>query len=144
MLGIFKKLFGTKYERDIKAYTPIVNTINEHFQSYSALSNDELRNKTIDFRDRIQKHLQEIDNEIADFVNESETTEDLERKEALFSEIDTLKEERDQELEVILKEILPEAFAVVKEAARRFSQDGDLKVSATEHDRNIAARPGKD
>lgn len=139
MFKIFKNLFGTKYDRDVKLYSPIVEEINRHFDSYQNLTNDELRNKSTEFRDRIKQHLAGIDQDI-DTVNENAANEaDLNAKEELFNKIDELKKERDKHLEVILKEIQPEAFAVVKETARRFSKGEGMVVSATQHDRDLAA-----
>ncbi|TXB62007.1 preprotein translocase subunit SecA [Phaeodactylibacter luteus] len=138
-----KKVFGTKQERDVNTYTPIVEEINEIFEGLSSLSNDELRNKTREFRTRIAEHLSGIDKDIAEARAEANTEKDIYRKEELFAEIDKLREERDQHLEEVLKAILPEAFAVVKETARRFSQNETLRVAATEHDREMAANPKK-
>ncbi len=138
-----KKLFPNKYEKDVKAYMPYVGEINEYFDELQNVSNDELRNHTLDFRKRIKEHLAGIDEDIASINNEAAEEEDLLRKEELFREIDSLKEERDKHLENILKEILPEAFAVVKETARRFKENSTLEVEATDHDRELAAKQGK-
>ena len=77
MLKLFTKLFGSKYERDVKAYSPKVETINEFFAQYASLSNDELRNKTLEFRKRIAEHLTTIDEEIAALRKEAEDTVDF-------------------------------------------------------------------
>ena len=138
-----QKIFGTKYDRDVKNYAPIVEEINEIFEDLQGLSNDELRNKTLEFRARIKEYLSEIDAEIAEIKQEIEDTEDLYRKEELFKEIDELEKAKDKEQEVVLKEILPHAFAVVKETARRFSQNESIEVTATDHDREMAAKPKK-
>ncbi len=139
MFGILKKVFGTKYDRDVKAYSPIVSEINEYFQSYSTLSNDDLRNKTIEFRARIANHLKEIDKEILEMEESAKKTENVFEREEVYLQIDELIKERDKELEVILKEILPEAFAVVKETANRFMNNESIVVTATQHDRDLAA-----
>ena len=138
-----KKVFGTKQERDVNMYMPIVEEINEVFEGLSGLSNDELRNKTNEFRTRIAEHLAGIDKDIAEAQSEANQEEELHRKEELFTELDELKKSRDKHLEEILKAILPEAFAVVKETARRFSASSEIVVTATEHDREIAADPKK-
>ncbi|HMQ47437.1 MAG TPA: preprotein translocase subunit SecA [Saprospiraceae bacterium] len=138
-----KKVFGTKYERDVKIYLPVVDQINDYFEEYQALSNDALRQKTLEFKARIATHLQGIDQDIADVRTEISQEEDLYKKEALFAELDKFRDERNKELEVILKEILPEAFAVVKETAHRFKENETLEVAATDHDREMATRPGK-
>ncbi len=138
-----KKVFGTKYERDINAYMPAVEEINEVYEGLSGLSNDELRNKTAEFRGRIAEHLSEIDAEVENLRKEAEGSEDIFEKEEIFAEIDKLQEQRNEELEVVLRELLPEAFAVTKETARRFKDNETITVTATEHDRSIAANPKK-
>lgn len=138
-----KKVFGTKYERDVKTYMPIVHEINEIFEELQSLSNDELRNKTYQFRETIAEHLSGINEDIATIKQQAADEEDLLEKENLYAQIDELLEERDKHLEVILKEILPEAFAVVKETARRFSQNETIEVTATDHDRELASNANK-
>ena len=138
-----KKVFGTKYDRDVNNYMPIVEEINEIFETLKDLSNDELRNKTHEFRERIAEYLSNIDKDIADAKAEAESEEDLLQKEAIYEEIDQLKKDRDKQLEEVLKEIQPAAFAVVKETARRFMENSTITVTATDHDREIAATQGK-
>lgn len=138
-----KNMFGTKYDRDVATYQPVVEEIKEAFEGLAGLSNDELRDKTNDFRNRIAEYLSEIDEEIANLKKEAEESTDILAKEQLFIEIDKLVKQRDEELEVVLKEILPEAFAVVKETARRFSENETLQVTATEHDRKLAGNSKK-
>ncbi len=139
MIGIFKKIFGTKYDRDVKNMLPIVDKINELYEQYHALSNDELRQKTDHFRQTIQNGLAEIDQEIQEIKDRAASTEDFNLKDDLFQQIDELEKSRNKELEEILKEILPEAFAVVKETERRFKENPTLEVTATEHDRDLAS-----
>ncbi len=139
MIGIFKKIFGTKYDRDVKNMLPIVDKINELYEQYHALSNDELRQKTDHFRQTIQNGLAEIDQEIQEIKDRAASTEDFNLKDDLFQQIDELEKSRNKELEEILKEILPEAFAVVKETERRFKENTTLEVTATEHDRDLAS-----
>ena len=143
MLNFFKKVFGTKYERDVKTYSPIVEEINEIFESLQTVSNDELRGQTHKFREEIQEHLQGIDEDIQALQKEATGEEDLYRKEELFKEIDELKKERDEHLENILKVILPRAFATVKETARRFKDNETITVTATDFDRELAGNPKK-
>ncbi|MBK7475369.1 MAG: preprotein translocase subunit SecA [Haliscomenobacter sp.] len=143
MLGILgkslQKLFGTKYERDIRTYLPIVEEINRIGESLSSLTNDELRHKTVEFKQHISEFLREIDEEMDHLHEAAAQTEDLEQKEDYFSQIDQLVKERNKQLEIVLKEILPEAFAVVRETARRFKENETLTVKATQHDRDLAA-----
>ena len=139
MLNVLKKVFGTKYDKDVKGIMPYVEKTNEFFLSYSNLSHDELREKTNDFRRRIKEHLAGIDADIESLKKQAAEEEDLSVREEIYGEIDNLTKDRDSHLEDILKEILPEAFAVVKETARRFSENPTLEVTATQHDRDIAA-----
>src|SRR5688572_21129747 len=121
MIGFISKIFGgSKSEKDVKTILPLVGKINQNFQSYQSLSNDELRNKTLEFRQRITDHLKEIDELIVDTNKKAEelSFDDLVGKDAIYQQVDILKKDRDQKIEEILKEILPEAFAVVKETAR--------------------------
>ena len=133
-----QKVFGTKYERDVKQYTPVVEEINTFFDSYFSLSNDELRNKTHEFKTRISNHLEGIDADIARLKTDIEKEEDFHIKEEQYRELDELVKERDEHLENILRDILPEAFAVVKETARRFKENTEIPVTATDHDRELA------
>ncbi|MGN5955621.1 preprotein translocase subunit SecA [Sphingobacterium lactis] len=140
MLKFLSKLFGSKSERDIKAIMPIVNKIKEEYDKLSGLTHDELRAKTQEFKQRISTYLQEIDNEINELKNTAESTEDMEEKTSIYDKIDKLTKDRDKKLEEILLEILPEAFAVVKDTARRFTENKEVEVTASEFDRDLAAR----
>lgn len=136
------KIFGSKSERDIKSVQPIVEQINEYFEQYKELSNDQLRDKTNEFKKRINEYLKEIDDQIAknrQFLKENPEL-DPEEKEIYYNEIDTLTKDRDEELEKILEEILPEAFAVMKETARRFSENQTLTALASPLDRELATQ----
>ncbi len=139
MFNVIKKLFGTKYDRDVKEYQSIVDQVNSYYESYSSLSHDELRGKTAEFKKRIADHLAGIDKDIEDTKLAAKEEKDLLAKEDLFNEIDKLTEERDKHLEDVLRELLPEAFATVKETARRFKENETISATATQHDRDIAA-----
>jgi preprotein translocase subunit SecA len=140
MLDFFKKLFGTKADKDVKEYKPVIDKINSFAQQYQAMSNDELRNNTTLFRERIASHLAGINGDIEKLESSADTETDLFKKEGIYDQIDAMKKERDGHLEVIMKAILPEAFATVKETARRFSTNTTLTVSATDHDRKLAVK----
>ncbi len=140
MLKFLSKLFGSKSERDIKAIMPLVNKIKEEYEKLAGLSHDELRAKTQDFKNRISTYLQDIDNEIADLKKNADSTEDMEEKTSIYDKIDKLTKDRDKKLEEVLLEILPEAFAVVKDTARRFTENKAIEVTASDFDREIAAR----
>ncbi len=141
MLGFLAKIFGSKSERDIKLIQPLVVKINEHYSKLSALSHDELRGKTIEFKNKIADFLTEVDNKISALKADAENEDlDLHEKTAIYDQVDALGKERDAELEKVLLEILPEAFAVVKETSRRLSENDYLEVTATQFDRDYAAR----
>ena len=142
-MSFFSKLFGgSKSEKDVKKISPIVQTINQHFVSYQSLTNDQLRNKTTEFRQRIKEHLTAIDNEIAATNKKAEELafNDLLGKDSHYQEVDKLKKDRDKKIEEILEDILPEAFAVVKEAARRFKENTELVATATQMDRDLSVK----
>jgi preprotein translocase subunit SecA len=144
MFNFFKSLLGgTKSEREVKEFTPILNKINEESEKLRNISHDELRNRTTVFRSKIKEFVSEIDEDINSVRKQALETEDVGHKESLFERIDALIKERDAAMEQVLKNILPEAFAVVKETARRLSENPTLEVTATEHDRTLAAM-GKD
>ena len=133
---------GSKSEKDVKAISPLVGIINTHFGSYQSLSHDQLRAKTSEFRDRIKEHLVEIDNNIRALNEQAEQLplEDILGRDDLYKEVDELKKKRNQQIEEILEKILPEAFAVVKEAGRRFKENDELVATATELDRELSVK----
>jgi len=143
MLGFLKKVFGTKFDKDVKAISPYVDRTNGYYQEYGNLSDDALRNKTLEFRERIAQHLEGINEDIKNAEAEAAAETELSQKEEIYRQIDKYKEDRDNHQEDILLEILPEAFAVVKETARRFSDNETISVTATQQDRDLAAA-GKD
>jgi len=141
MLNFLSKLFGgSKSEKDVKKIQPIIDQINQHFTSYASLSNDALRGKTQEFRARIQAHVKTIADQIADKKRQAEQTADIHAQSAIYKEVDQLIKDKDKQLEVVLMEILPEAFAVVKEAARRFKENDALRSTATDMDRNLSVK----
>jgi len=140
MLGFLSKIFGgSKSEKDVIKLTPVVEKINQYYQQYQTLSNDQLRNKTMEFRQRIKQHLSDIDQQIALLTEKAEAFSDdqIQEKDETYQQIDKLKKERDQQIEEILKEIHAEAFAVVKETARRFTNNEELQATATQLDRDL-------
>ena len=139
MLKFIKDLFGTKHDRDVKSYMPKVEMINQYFEEYQSISNDELRQKTFEFKDRIREYLSDIDTELINLKQQAIDEKDFLVKENLFNDLDQLEEDRNTYLEEILLEILPEAFAVVKETANRFKNNKELVVTATDFDRELAA-----
>jgi len=143
MLNILSKILGgNKSEKDVKKIEPQVGKINKFFNEYQSLSNDQLRNKTQEFKQRIQDHLKEIDEEIAAKKGEADALpeSDMQGKDALYKEADELKKDRDKKIEEALNDILPEAFAVVKETARRFKENAELVSTATQLDRDLSVK----
>jgi len=140
--SLLKKFFGSKAERDLKELTPFVGLINSEYEKLLGLSNDALRAKTAEFKQQIQDHIQEIENELAALHSSSEENPDmdLQEKEKIFTRVDELKKERNQKIEEVLLEILPAAFAVIKDTARRLKENSELEVTATEHDKNLAVK----
>ena len=143
MLGIISKMFGgNKSEKDVKSILPQVQKINQYYEEYKSLSNDELRHKTIVFRTRIKEHLSEIDNLISTRRDEAEamSSENISERDDIYKEVDELKKKRDEKIEEILNTLLPEAFATVKETARRFTENETLESNATELDIELASK----
>ena len=143
MIGFISKMFGgSKSEKDVKQVTPIVEEINKSFSAFQTLSNDQLRGKTQEFRKKIQEHLSNIDKEITSVNKEAEELpfNDITGKDALYQQVDKLKKDRDKQIEEVLKEILPEAFAVVKETARRFKENAEIVVTATDLDKDLSVK----
>jgi preprotein translocase subunit SecA len=136
-----KKVFGTKSDRDVKELEPYITTTNAAYALLQSLTNDELRGKTTELQDYIGEKLAHIDDEIKSLKESVEADEDMgiDDKEAVFKRVDDLEKQRDVELEAVLEEILPRAFAIIKETARRFKENPALEVTATHLDRELAA-----
>lgn len=146
MIGILNKaitsIFGKKSDRDLKEITPLITKILAEYALLENLSNDELREKSNEFRKLIQDRLAENRSEISILEKEAEGNPDLDlgRKEEIYREVDKLKKEGKKLIEEVLMEILPQAFAVMKETARRFTNNETLTVTAFQHDRELAAK----
>ncbi len=139
--NVVTKIFGSKSERDLKTITPYVAQINQAYAKLSSLSDDELRNQTALFKQRIAEYLSDIDAEINDLKQKAEVADvDIHVKDDLFKQLDKLRKHRNEELEKVLLELLPEAFAVVKETARRLTENKQLVVTATEFDKSLASQ----
>ncbi|NBB28188.1 preprotein translocase subunit SecA [Cellulophaga sp. BC115SP] len=136
------KFFGTKSERDIKELMPIVENVKVEFAKLSNLTDNQLRQKTVDLKALIQERLARYDAEISDFKLEIEGNPEMsvDVKENIFNQIDKLEVDRNKSLEVVLMEILPQAFAIVKETARRYTENKKLEVTATPYDIEMASR----
>ena len=143
MLGFISKMFGgNKSEKDIKVIQPLVGQINQHFAAYQSLSNDQLRAKTAEFKSRIKEHLLAIDTQVDDLNKKAEELpfNDISGKDVIYQEVDQLKKDRDEQIEEVLETLLPEAFALVKETARRFMVNTEIISTATELDRNLSVK----
>jgi len=140
MLGFLSKVFGSKSARDIKHIQPLVEKIKVEYAKLSSISNDELREKTVSFKERIAEYLKDTDSKISELKAEAEQPElEMSIKTSLYDQVDKLQKNRDKELEEVLMQILPEAFAVVKETASRFKDNETLEVSAKQFDKDLAA-----
>ena len=137
---LLETVFGSKSGRDIKEIRPIVDKVNEIYPALKELSAQELRDKTNSFRQRINEYIGDETSRISELKEQIETEENIEVKESLYQEVDDLEDKATQKIEEVLKEIRAEAFAVMKETARRFKEDEGIRVPATEFDRQVAAQ----
>ena len=116
--GLMKKIFGDKNQKAMKELWPIVEEINEEYEKLKDLSDDELKEKTVQFKERIQEYTKEVREKI-DELRATLQQDDIEDKHTIYDEVDDLEEELNEQYEEILNELLPEAFAVVKDTCRR-------------------------
>ncbi len=117
--SFFKKIFGSKHERDAKKLVPVVHEINAAFEKLRDLSDDELRQKTEAFRERIKEETAEYEKELSELREKLKGDVQGEERKRIYERLDELEEERDNHIADILDEILPEAYALVKEACKR-------------------------
>jgi preprotein translocase subunit SecA len=141
MFDIFKKMLGNKSQRDIRSINPMVDMALEAWEEIKTVSNDELRARTIAFKYRIKEHVAAKEQEIESLkVQISSDEVEIDEKENLYADLDKLEKEIYELTQEALKEILPEAFAVMKETARRFFENEFVEVTATQFDRDLAAK----
>ncbi len=140
MLKYIAKLFGDKQGRDLKELQPYVVKINAEYDKLRVVSDDELRGKSVELRKRIQDYVADITAEIESKKVEAKTSEDLEASEQMYEEAEKLEKKRNERLEEVLDQVLPEGFAIVKETARRLTENKELRVTATDWDRELAAK----
>ena len=136
------KIFGNKSTRDMKEIQPWVEKVKKAYENISKLSNDELRAKTEELKRIIRESATQENEKLAELKGKIEETP-IENREPLFTQIDKLEKEVLERYEEALNEVLPDAFAIVKDTARRFTENGEVEVTATDFDRNLAAQ-GKD
>ena len=135
---VFKKIFGTKAERDLKALKPMLNKVLAAYEAIDRLSDDELRERCQGLKDKIQAAIASDEARIAEIKSELEKEIPLSQKEALATEQDKLVKKVDETIEQVLDEILPDAFAIMKSTARRFKENPVIKVKATDFDRYLS------
>jgi preprotein translocase subunit SecA len=140
-MSLLDKIFGSKAARDMKVLTPFVPKVHEATAEISNLTNDELRAKTQEFKNRIKEGIGEEEERISSLKQrlEEEYEMPVDEKESLYEEIDELENTTYDKTQKILDELLPEAFAVVKETAKRFVENEEVAVSANDFDKNLAA-----
>ena len=137
--SLIKLFVGDKAKNDLKSIQPLVEKIKAYAAELEHISNDELRGKTIAFKEKIKEARATFDAQIADLQAQANATEDIDKKEDLYTEIDKLSAEAYQASEKVLNDILPEAFATMKETARRFATNETISVTATPRDRELSA-----
>ena len=136
--SILKTFVGDKTKKDLSKITPLIAEINQYQNSFEKLSHDALREKTIAFKQQISEARASFDSTIEQLQKEVKETHDIDAKESIYKQIDTQDEEAQKAVEEVLNLILPEAFAVVKETARRFVENTTIEVTATAYDRELS------
>ena len=139
---VLGKVFGVKADKDLKILRPYADLVNVEYAKLANLSDDELRTRTQQIKQRINQHLEEIDTKTSTLHKQIADKPDMtiREKEAIFTEIDELEGQRDEKLEEVLDKVLPIAFAVVKDTARRWKDNKKMVVTATDYDRMIAKK----
>jgi preprotein translocase subunit SecA len=150
MLGalntILKKIIGDKKEKDLEAIQPLLKATKSAYESISNASADDVRRMSLDMQARIQKHVQHLEDEVAALNAKADALplDALEEKEGIYSEVDKVRKSIDEEIEKVLLEILPEAFAVIKRTAEIFKNNEEITVSANASDKEFATQTSKD
>ncbi len=136
---VFKKLFGTKADRDMKAIQPMLKKVLAAYDDIDKLSDDQLRDKSQELKDKIQAAIANEEARIAEIKETLGKDIPLSQKESLATEQDKLVKKVDEIIEQVLEEILPDAFAIMKSTARRFKENPTIRVKATQFDRDLSA-----
>ncbi|MCW3804673.1 preprotein translocase subunit SecA [Plebeiibacterium marinum] len=137
--NIVTKLFGSKYDRDLKELNPIVDLVKKVSPNLEGLSNDELRQRSEALKEKIRNHIKADQDKIAELKSKTEDSSvSISDREKIYAEVDKLEKDIDEKIENILNEVLPEAFAILKDTARRFTQNETVEVTASEFDRDLA------
>ena len=140
--SFLKKFFGDKSTKDIKKLLPILEQIKQEYAALQNISNDELRQRTKDLREQIAKSLEPVNAKLEGYKKELASPEplDIRRQEELYDEIENCEKEIDEIIKNQLDEMLPKAFAIIKDTARRFKENETVEVTATEMDRDLATK----
>ena len=139
--GLLKKLFGDKNQKDLNELLPIVGFTNEAFHKLKNISDDELRGKTHEFREIINNSYLDLRNEVKELKEKAKSYAlEISEKETIYEQIESIEKEENEIIESTLLEIMPEAFAVVKETSRRLAENGQLKVKANDNDIEVAKK----
>ncbi len=136
--SVIKIFIGDKQRKDLKKLQPVVDNVKAFENELSRLSHDELREKTVEFKHKIKKNTQSFEDQIQQLEEEAKIA-DIDRQEEIYAQVDKLKDDVYETSEKILKDIMPEAFAVIKETAKRFNANDSIKVNATSFDRELSA-----
>ncbi|MBR7175718.1 MAG: preprotein translocase subunit SecA [Bacteroidales bacterium] len=140
-MGFFTKLFGNKATRDNKALQPLLDKTLEAYEKIKDLDIDALRHKTVEFKEYINNYIADEDARIKELKHKAETEDlDLEKKNEIFEQVDKLEKQQLDKIEEALNNIMPEAFAVLKETAKRFKENEVVEATATDLDRELAAK----
>lgn len=143
---ILKKFVGDKSKQDLKDINPIVGQVRQIGQTLTGISDDDLRNRVEKLKGLVKTRISEREEEIAQLKVQAEALQgtELEKKESVFAQIDKLEKEVDSQIEEVLEEILPETFAIVRETARRLKENPEIRVTASDFDRQLATIQSKD
>lgn len=142
ILKILSKLFGNKYEIDLKAISPVVDQVKSAEEALKSLSMDALRGKTLELKDRLHRKTADLKSEIHQLTEEAVSLSGIAKKQSIYEEVDRCQKEVRGILDAELDRILPEAFAIVRETARRFCDFETLSVEATPYDEELARGGG--
>lgn len=138
MINFLQKLFGTKSEKDIKEIRPIVDKILVEYEKLGSISNDELRAKSTQIKQEIADFIQPLTQKVEALKAEAKAEEDLDKRELIYDKIDKQEKEIDEKLEEKLDSLIPRAFAILKDTARRFTQNKEIEVTASDFDRDLS------
>src|ERR1035437_1812112 len=138
--NILQVFVGTKAQHDLSEVQPVVESIKAVYQDIVNLTNDELRNRSSELKIKIREYIRPDEEEINALKSKGESDDTpVDEIETIYTQVDKLEKELDKKIEQILNEILPEAFSIVKETARRFKENGRVVVTANDFDRDQAA-----